>query len=354
VNALVSYREIPISGWVAIDEFEDLLSNLCDIKIITSRRRATSGVFTKIRNAYLGPFKIDECNSTGELLLIVARKPSDLSVVRLVRQAKQRFRYVAGFVIDSYFTEDFTNDVREFDHVFCTAEAGVDAARRLGGRSSVLRQGFDCLTWACRDASRCIDLIGIGRQPATFHRAFQEAFHHPDSQHLYLHSPIGAAAGTAVWGERPMMLKLLQRSKISLAFHLLTEPEGNRPRSSDFVTSRWLESLTCGCLVVGKRPIGIMADEMFDWPNATIELSDKKGDALDTIIRFANDAKFLTGVRSRNVLEMCRRHDWRYRIRDIYSHFDLALPQKLMEDLKKLGSVVARLESEKQAVDKLH
>ena len=60
---------------------------------------------------------------------------------------------------------------------------------------------------------------------------------------LYLHSPIGTRIGADVYTERPMMLKLLQRSKISLAFHLLVEPVGQRPRAAGFVTSRWLELL---------------------------------------------------------------------------------------------------------------
>jgi hypothetical protein len=55
-----------------------------------------------------------------------------------------------------------------------------------------------------------IDVIGFGRQPSSYHRAFQDAFHTHSSGPLYLHSPIGAFAGEAVWRERPMMLKLLK------------------------------------------------------------------------------------------------------------------------------------------------
>lgn len=71
-----------------------------------------------------------------------------------------------------------------------------------------------------------------------------------------------------------MLFKLLHRSRISLAFHLFVEPQGNRPRSM-MVTSRWLESLLSGCIVAGKRPVSRMADDMLFWPGATTELSDE-------------------------------------------------------------------------------
>jgi hypothetical protein len=334
-------------GWVAIDEFEDLLSDLCDTKIIQAGRRANSNIISKVRNAYLGKFEVEDCDIKGELLLIVARKPSDLSVIRNLGDVKQRFRYITGYVIDSYFTEDFTADVKEFDHVFCTTEAAVETVVHLGGKSSVLRQGFDCLTWACSEDLRGIDLLGFGRQPPTYHRAFQQAFHRDTSNLLYLHSPIGAVSGIAVWQERPMMLKLMQRSKLSLAFHLLVEPQGNRPRSPDFVTSRWFESLTCGCLVVGRRPPGAMADDMLSWPGVTIDLPNNPYEAVEQIVQLASDVNCLQSVRARNVIEMSRRHDWRYRVRDIYSHFGLQLPQKLQDDLAKLQALVVKLESQK-------
>jgi hypothetical protein len=140
------------------------------------------------------------------------------------------------------------------------------------------------------------------------------------------------------------MLKLLQRAKISLAFHLDVEPYRARPRASGFVTSRWFESLASGCVVAGKRPLGAMAQEMFDWPGSTIELPDDPQKAAETIEELAANSVLLKAVRARNVVEMCRRHDWRYRIRDIYQHFGLRLPGPLTEELAALEQLTTRLE----------
>jgi hypothetical protein len=285
-------------------------------------------------------------DTRAELLLVVARAPVDLRLIYSIGNARRRFRYIAGYVIDSYFMEGFEPSVRYYDHIFSTTQEGADLVRtKFGIPSSILRQGFDCLNWANLDSGRCIDLIGFGRQPSSFHLEFQRSFHTSRSNLLYLHSPLGNLSGTAVWDERPMILKLMQRSKLSLAFHLLVEPRGNRPRAASFVTSRWFESLATGCVVVGKRPLGQMAVDLFPWTDALIELPDIPSEAADIIKTMASNKSFLHRTRTRNVIEMCCRHDWRYRIRDIYEHFDLKLPCRLVADLCDLEALGTRLRS---------
>jgi hypothetical protein len=347
-DVLLSRRDPPSAGWVAIDEFEDLLSLLGNINIFNpAPRRVLRHPFGIIQNRLLGPYhRLNEIHTGTELLLVIARTPSDLRMVKSIRDVGKNTRNIAGYVIDSYFTEGFESSVKEYDHIFCTTEEGAETVRKkFGVSSSILRQGFDCLNWASDDPARCIDLVGFGRQPSSYHREFQRAFHTHRSQLLYLHSPIGAIAGSAVRDERPMMLKLLQRSKISLAFHLLVEAQNDRPRAATFVTTRWLESLATGCVVVGKRPIGQMATEMLGWPNSSIELPDSPAEAVEAIKGIASDADFLGRTRAQNVSQMCRRHDWRYRIRDIYDHFHMEIPQRLKMELLELEGLVQRLKA---------
>jgi hypothetical protein len=353
-NVLLSRRNPASAGWVAIDEFEDLFQRLCGARILCPEHRSLlRDPLGKVQRRLLGRFHRlkENVERDAELLLVVARTPSDLRMLYSLTDARKRFRKIAGYVIDSYFTEGFESSAKSYDHIFSTTQEGADFVRtKFGVSSSVLRQGFDCLAWASIDPARSIDLIGFGRQPASYHREFQRSFHVSHSNILYLHSPIGAKAGSAVWVERPMMLKLLQRSKMSLAFHLLVEPEEARPRAANFVTSRWFESLAAGCIVVGRRPPGEMAAEMFDWPNALIELPDRPSEAADFIKSLACDARFLRETRTRNVIEMCRRHDWRYRIRNIYEHFDLSLPESLKAEIVALEEMASKLGTEQQSL----
>lgn len=342
-SVLLSRRNPASAGWVAVDEFEDLFQRLCGTRILCPDHRSLlRDPLGKVQRRLLGRYHrlSEKIERDAGLLLVVARTPSDLAMLYSLADARKRFRKIAGYVIDSYFSEGFESSVKCYDHIFSTTQEGAHTVRtRYGVSSSVLRQGFDCLAWASIDPERSIDLIGFGRQPASYHREFQRSFHASHSAILYLHSPIGAKAGSAVWVERPMMLKLLQHSKMSLAFHLLVEPDAIRPRAASFVTSRWFESLAAGCIIVGKRPPGEMAAEMFDWPNALIDLPDQPSESTELIKSLAFDARFLQQTRTRNVIEMCRRHDWRYRIRDIYQHFDLSLPESLKAEIIALQAL---------------
>jgi hypothetical protein len=345
-DVLVSRRSDPFVGWVPIDEFENLFSDLGNARIVVPhRRKRLPGVLDRTRNRMLGDVAIDGDIGSGEILFIVARTPTHLQAIRGLKHWRKRFRYVVGYVIDAYFYEGYSSATRHFDHVFATTAEGAEHIRKtFGVSSSVLHQGFDCLNWASVDADRSIDLLGFGRQPPSYHKQFQQSFHQRDSGVLYLHSPIGTVIGPGVWAERPMMLKLMQRSKISLAFHLLVEPQGDRPKAM-FVTSRWFEQLATGSLVVGKRTLGEEAAALFDWPDATIELSDDPAEAAEEIASLAKRTDFLAEVRRRNVVQMCRRHDWRYRLRDVYNHFGLSQPERLTVELSQLDALVRRLEA---------
>lgn len=338
-TVLLSRRNPPFAGWVAIDEFEDLFARLTGGRILCAEHRSIRTAIGRMESRLIGPFLRFDERAGGELLLVVAREPSDLRMVYALPNVRKRFRKIAGYVIDSYFAESFERSACQYDHLFSTTEEGAELLRvRYRVSSSVLRQGFDCLRWASAEADRSIDVIGFGRQPESYHRRFQAAFHTSESRLLYLHSPIGTRTGTAVYTERPMMLKLLQRSKISMAFHLLVEPVGQRPREASFVTSRWLESLGAGCLVVGKRPPGAMAQAMFPWPDALIELPDDPMRAVEFITSLLSEPDFISQIRTRNVAEMCRLHDWRYRIRDIYQQLKMPLPDGLKLELRAVAA----------------
>jgi hypothetical protein len=342
-NVLLSRRERPFVGWVAIDEFEDLFAEIGGARVVVPKHRPSLPHWAaRVRNRLVSDVSVHSDLGSGELLFVVARTPSDLQVVRTLNAQRRRFRHVVGYVIDAYFQPGFGSATKHYDHIFTTTAEGAEFVRkRFGVPSSVLYQGFDCLRWGSVNDERAVDLLGYGRQPASYHQAFRAAFHRQESPLLYLHSPIGSMDGPAVWTERAMLLKLMQRTKLALAFHMMVEPQGSRPKSASFVTSRWFEQLTAGCVVVGKRPS--MAPELFPWPDATLELPDSPAAAVDFVTTLATDARFLTAARRRNVLEMYRRHDWRYRIRDVFRHFDLPLPDRLQAELAELDMRIQQL-----------
>ena len=137
-----------------------------------------------------------------------------------------------------------------------------------------------------------------------------------------------------------MLFKLLHRSRISLAFHLYVEPQGNRPRSM-MVTSRWLESLLSGCIVAGRRPVSRMADEMLFWRDATLELAADPAAAADQLVDLLARNAELEQQRRSNIFHSLSFHDWRYRIGALCALLDLPVPAALSSDVARLQELCA-------------
>lgn len=332
----------PHAGWAAIDELADLLVQYLGAEMVTPRR-ASPGWAQRVwgRRATI-PWETIDC-SGGDLLIVVAHSPHDLSMIDSITNCRGKFQRIVGWVTDSYFEAGFGREVFNYDAITVTAKEDVNYPQsRYGVAVHQVYQGIDGLAWApSLDTVRSIDLIGFGRIPPSYHGHFVSRFHPAHSPHLYLHSPLGNLTGPTVHLERGMLFKLLHRSRLALAFHLFVEPQGQRPRSM-MVTSRWLESLLSGCVVVGKRPVSMMADEMLCWPEATVELADdphEAGDQLQHLLAHDDDLK---AARMRNVREVLLRHDWRHRIADLCVHFQLPLPSTLVDDRQRLVALAQR------------
>ena len=331
----------PHAGWVAIDELAELLAHYFHAEILSPK--PVPGPWL---NRLLHPHQVSYeplPSQGGDVLIVVARAPGDLAMVNAIPNCRQKFGKIYGFVTDSYFQAGFVRETALFDAITVTALEDVDFPRtRYGIPVHQLYQGANCLTWAPRQPQhREIDMIGFGRMPPSYQACFSQRFHPASSPHLYLHSPLGNLAGPSVHLERGMLFKLLQRTQISLAFHLHVEPQGGRPRSM-MVTSRWLESLLSGCIVAGRRPVSRMADDMLFWPGATRELSEDPQSAADELVNLLSCHEELEQQRQVNLFHTLGQHDWRYRIASLCNLFDLPVPLQLQDDLGRLQELTAR------------
>jgi len=341
ISVLCRGHASPHAGWVAIDELADLLVHYFDAELLSPAPAATRWTDRLRRHRHQRFEALDSAG--GDVLVVVATHPGDLSLIQSIPKCRERFGKIYAWVTDSYHHAGYRREAATYDAITVTAKEDVDYPReRFGVSVHQLYQGADCLTWVpTQERNRDIDIIAFGRTPPSYQEYLSTRFHAPESPYLYLHSPLGHLAGPTVHRERGMLMKLLQRTRISLAFHLLIEPQGDRPRSM-MVTSRWLESLLSGCLVAGKRPLSQMADDMLSWPGATVELDDDPRDAGEQLVEMLENNDDFHAQRRRNIREMIVRHDWRYRIDELCRLFDLPQPPKLAEDLGRLQDLAGQ------------
>ena len=335
VAVLYAGLSTPHAGWVAIDELAELLSFYFDAEALSPKVLPNSWLQRQIRPHQVTYEPLN--TSGGDVLIVVARGPGDLGMVNAITNCRKKFDKIYGFVTDSYFQAGFVKETTLFDAITVTAHEDIAFPQtRYHIPVHQLYQGADCLTWVPRITHhRDIDVMGFGRTPPSYQACFSQRFHQSSSPYLYLHSPLGNLSGPSVHLERGMLFKLLQRTRISLAFHLYVEPQGGRPRAM-MVTSRWLESLLSGCIVAGRRPVSRMADEMLCWPGATLELSEHPQTAAEELeaLLLRNDT--LATQRRSNMAEMLARHDWRYRIQTFCNLMNLPVPAKLLADLVRV------------------
>jgi len=340
ISVLYAGLAQPHAGWVAIDELAELLAAYFDAEVLSPKPMVNSWPLRKLRPHQVAYAPLQ--TRGGDVLIVVARGPGDLGMVKAIADCRKKFSKIYGFVTDSYFQPGFVPETTLFDAITVTAHDDVAYPQaRFGIPVHQLYQGADCLTWVPREGkSREIDVMGFGRTPPSYQACFAQRFHPASSPYLYLHSPLGNLAGASVHLERGMLFKLLQRSRISLAFHLYVEPQGDRPRSM-MVTSRWLESLLSGCIVAGRRPVSRMADDMLCWPGATLELSPDASTAADELVSLLARDDELAEQRRSNMCQTLTRHDWRYRIEALCRLFNLPVPPALLSDLAQVQALAA-------------
>ncbi len=333
----------PHAGWLPVDDCALKLSAYLGAPVYHPPALEHGRLVRRLPHLLAEPLRHEAPD--GDTLIVIARNPSALDVINHIRGVRRRFKKVLAWVTDSYFYQGYGQATKHYDLIAVTDHADAEwIQRNFGTQTITIRQGIDTFSIVPSvDRPRSIDLMGFGRMPPKYHEAFKRRFHSPTSPYLYLHSPIGHQTGSVIWEERSMLLKTLQRTRFSLAFHMLCNPEINRPKSM-MVTSRWLESLAAGCIVVGKRPISAMADEMLSWPDSTIELPDDPATAVDALEELlqTDEAKFEENRRT-NMRNTMRYHDLRSRIADLLDAFGIDRPQALSNDLEELKTRLQHL-----------
>ncbi|RXK85028.1 glycosyltransferase family 1 protein [Chlorobaculum sp. 24CR] len=339
VSILYAGLASPHVGWLAIDELAELLAAYFDAEILSPKPQAAGWPERLIKPDRIVYEPLQ--TSGGDVLIVVARNPGDLGMINAIADCRKKFSKIYGFVTDSYFHAGYGKETAKFDAITVTAhEDAAYPKEHFGITVHQLYQGTDALSWTPRKLmAREIDITGFGRMPSSYQACFTERFHPMKSPWLYLHSPLGNLTGPTIRLERGMLFKLLHRTRISLAFHLYVEPQGDRPRSM-MVTSRWLESLLSGCIVAGKLPVSRMADEMLFWPGATTELSDDPATAADELVDMLSRNDELEEQRLVNITQVITNHDWRYRIERFCELMNLPVPAALPGDIAQLRQLI--------------
>jgi hypothetical protein len=343
---ILSAREIAkMPGWQPIYDFEDLFARVTGATLVAplpwgpAARRIVRGPVRKL----LGSFQRSPLalRGTGRRVLFVsAVNPFYLELAASLEEWRDRFDKVIAYVIDSYPLNMYTEIAGSYDHILVPILENVEPVRALAKvPASLLPMAADVLLEGSDAPGRGIDLVGYGRQPPQFARMFFDAFGKPGSPFLYLCSGMYLSFEASLHENRAYLLSILRRSRAALSFdtaYHYFRPDRGKIEGVSIVVPRYFECMAAGCAVVGKRPVTPLADTLFDWEDAFIDLPDGEEGALDAVSGLLGDRGRLDAIRRRNFRQSLARHDWRYRILEILKLLGLGVPPLLDRELGQL------------------
>ncbi len=363
---LLSCRSTASSvSWDPVYELENLIASTCNAMILApgyrpavQRARSTGGrvnrwvekAFGKTIGRYEPVPLMLPATTQPKVLLVTAICGADLNLLSAIKGWRQQFDCVAAYVFDAWGLPIYPSFTRQLDHLFVPMPELITSLHQgLHIPVSFLPFGVDALRQGSGASDRPIDVISYGRIPQPFHKAFAAAFNQPQSAQLYYratprrrdYAPILPYEQREDDRDRQLFFQLLRRTKLALAFDTLYP--GMREFPHSFVTLRWFEGAAAGCAIIGKRPTTPVADQLFNWEDATIEIPDDPLAAIAFVQELLADFSRLATIRQRNYWHTLAQHDWRWRIQQIFQTLNLPIPHPLADELRAVEAKVAQL-----------
>jgi hypothetical protein len=327
-------------GWGPVQHMVSVAAQLFDCEVATADTSKPSSL-AKISSV----LRQRRRNKTGnDTCLLVCTGPPDLLSVLNVKSWRTRFRFLAAWVIDSFWVDHIPRFVRlgsPFDHFFVTSVEDVDLWRKITGvETTWLPWGTDALQLGHGGASREWDLMRVGRQPPEWDDDHGTGL---AAEKLGIkHRGRPDSAGLNSLQNEKLMMAAYGATKFTLAFSNAVNRDANNHPSREYLTGRWVDALGSGSIVAGIAPRGPNTDGLL-WPGATLELgSIRRDEGLQVI----GDAlkQWTPAAAAANHLMALKRLDWRWRFNALAQVLDVS-SVALSSELKVLEERIARLTS---------
>jgi hypothetical protein len=283
-------------------------------------------------------YQLDQLPTLGtgpNILLLIGVQQGFLLSMFALKGLLDQFDLRVGYLLDGFAPRQLNQlPLKKLDHLFVmSADLATETHQTHGISTSFLPIGIDTAKFGGYRQQRSIDILSYGRTDDALHRHLAQHYNQPDCDRLYLHSTFRHPHIDQPTQHMALLVKLLKRSKINLCFESVNKArfQGGSP-----LLYRWLEGWAAGCMIVGKKPTGQGVSALMDWPNSTIELPDHAPDWLPFLEALLNDEGRWADVSWRNYWECLQRHDWRYRLRDLFDCLGLPIPLRLQEEIARL------------------
>ncbi len=298
-------------------------------------------------NPGLGTIRLEQ---TFDLFIALCQNWTDLLVLNAIKGWKEKCGTSVCWIDEMWAAwipryKNWIHLLDRFDHIAVTFSGSVSALERALGRPCHwVPHAVDALRFTPYPdpPARVIDVYSIGRRWNAAHRALRSQTGNRGILYIYDSTRLSDADAADHREHRDLVASLAKRSRFFLvAPAKMDSLEESRGQSE--LGSRYYEGTAAGAVLIGRAPASDSFRELFDWPEAIVEIDPGGSDVARVLNELSNDPGRLDAISRRNAREALLRHDWAYRWDKILSIAGLEPAPALKARTDRLKGLAARV-----------
>jgi hypothetical protein len=257
------------------------------------------------------------------LFFAVFQFATDLPTLNALKGWRERSEQ-AVCLVEELWAQDlgrFTTQLailRRFDQVLTNCRSTVEPlARAIGRPVHYIAPGIDALRFFPGEPppERCIDIYNLGRRDPATHAALLD--YSRARGRFYLYDTLqGNLPVQDPRQHRALLAEKLKRTAFFIANKAKVNEGGERGAQEE-VGFRFFEGAAAGTVMIGDPPDVASFHENFDWPDAVVHLPYGSREVAGLLDSLVEDPERLQRIRTANVGNSLKRHDWSNRWQQI-------------------------------------
>jgi hypothetical protein len=250
----------------------------------------------------------------------------DLPYINAIEGWRDRCKVSICWIVELWASQvaDFKywhGALKQFDYIFLEYKGSTDALSQAIGRMTYWLPGaVDAFRFSscCDTRARVVDVYSIGRRYENIHREILKATERGEL--FYLHDTIANIANNDVqdWRQhRDVLANIAKRSRFFLVAPGKMDAS-EETRGQVEIGHRYYEGAAAGTVMLGDVPDCEAYRELFDWPQAVIQIQPDGSDVISVLKELNSEPERMAAISRRNTREALLRHDWAYRWNEMF------------------------------------
>jgi len=297
---------------------------------------------------------VDEISITDrfDCFVYVGMNPENLLMLKALKGWQECAPRSAVFLFESWSSKahqdrHYLKLLDDFDHVFLFNAAGVQTIQKYTSTPcSFLPAAADCLKATPYPApeNRSIDIYGMGRGLEPVHEQLVDMTRTGELFYLWDHQPGPVANGYEA--ARMRTHHVIRHSRFFISFGFTAAAKSSSASVEDALPTRLFEGAAGGAVQIGSAPKVAEFRQLFDWPDALIEMPLDPLDVRSFYHELQKDHTRISRASTQAAMHALRRHDWVYRWAEMLKALGLSETPGVMARRSRLSELAAIAEAD--------